>query len=457
MPERFCIVGCSRTPLSSDTFKTSLFERYQTSDMDLNRWDEFSSLLHYVPITYDQASFDNLSKALLQIGEKHQTQGNRIFDLAVPPQLYPVIGKLLGEVGLAKEQSDTFPGWARIIVEKPFGHNLETARALNDTLQSYFSEKQIFRIDHYLAKETIQNVLIFRFANTIFEPLWNRHHIDYIGIIAAEQLGVGSRAGYYEKSGVIRDMFQNHMMQLLALTAMEPPYQFTANAVRDEKVKVMKSLREFNRQKGSRICLGQYSSGSIAGESVPGYRDEQGVDPQSLTPTFALMELYLDNWRWQNVPFYMVSGKRLPRKETKIIIQFKEVPHKLFQSVFGDNIGANRLVIETYPEESIKLSFQTKSPGTSVCLRTMNMDFVYQEHYRGFSLDAYARVLLDCISGDHMLFWRQDGVEQSWSFLTPVLEDCETCYKKDELLNFYPAGSWGPQDAHDTMTKLFPD
>ncbi len=456
MSERFTIVGCSRTSLTDYQFREMLATHLPNSGINQEKWENFSKNLFYISIEYTLESFKTLAHNLFDLDQNRQTQGNMVFDLAVPPSLYPVIAELLGKAGLSTENQDNH-GWSRIVVEKPFGHNLDSARTLNKTLHNYFKENQIFRIDHYLAKETIQNVLIFRFANTIFEPIWNRHYIEYVGIIAAEELGVGTRAGYYEQSGVIRDMFQNHMMQLLTLSAMEPPTHFKADAVQDEKAKVIKSLREFNRQQGSRLYLGQYSDGNIHGEKVKGYKNENGVNKHSLTPTFALMELYLDNWRWQNVPFYVASGKRLPRKETRIVIQFREVPHQLFKNMFGDTIGANRLIIETYPEESIKLIFQTKSPGTVTCLRSMTMDFAYHEHYQQANLDAYARVLLDCISGNHMLFWRQDGIELSWSFLTPVLEECENCSSRDQSLHLYPSGSWGPTNALKTMNLFFND
>jgi len=450
MPEPFAIVGCSRTTMDDEEFRKQLKDALRMEGFSQDQWNTFAAHLFYRTISYDDANFSHFSTYLDQLADNQNTGKNRIFDLAVPPALYPVIAELLGKTGLADETH----GWSRIVVEKPFGRDLKTALELDAILHNHFQEKQIFRIDHYLAKETVQNTLIFRFANSIFEPLWNRHHIEYVGIVAAEELGVGTRAGYYDKAGVIRDMFQNHMMQLLVLTAMEAPWRFEADAVQDEKVKVIRSLRDFNAEKGSRLCLGQYSEKTVNGDLIPGYRSEMGVQPDSLTPTFALMELYIDNWRWQEVPFYLVSGKRLPRKETRIIIQFKEVPHRLFHDVLGDTIGANRLVIETYPEEAIRLTFQTKNPGTRICLRTMTMDFVYQEHYQRTSLNAYARVLLDCMAGDHMLFWRQDGIELSWSFLTPVLEECEKCSTQDQNLHFYPAGSWGPEPARETMKLL---
>lgn len=455
LPDPFAIVGCSRTTLTTAQFREQLGAQLSTGAVR-ERWPEFAGCLHYQPVSYDLQSFQELARFLIELDRDQGTRGNRIFDLAVPPGLYPVIAELLGQAGLARENSGT-GSWTRIVVEKPFGRDLTSAIALNATLHAHFREEQIFRIDHYLAKETVQNTLIFRFANSIFEPLWNRHHIEYVGIVAAEELGIGSRAGYYEEAGILRDMFQNHMMQLLVLTAMEPPARLEAQAVQDEKLKVIRSLRDFNSEDGSRIHLGQYQSGIIAGSPVPGYREEQGVEADSLTPTFALMELYIDNWRWQNVPFYIVSGKRLPRKQTRIVIQFREVPHRLFRDVLGDNIGANRLLIETYPEEAIRLTFQTKNPGTAICLRSMTMDFAYHEHYHGATLDAYARVLLDCMAGDHMLFWRQDGIEQSWAFLTPLLQLCEECRFRKEQLQLYPAGTWGPVQVRDTMRRLVED
>lgn len=453
LPQPFSIVGCSRTSLNHQEFRNHLAEHLDKSRITADRWEEFADNLFYHPLQYEQESFEELAAYLTRLDQERNTRANRIFDLAVPPHLYPVIAELLGRSGLSREKEDN-RGWARIIIEKPFGRDLETARSLDATLLSHFKEEQVFRIDHYLAKETVQNTLILRFANIIFEPIWNRNYIDHIGIVAAEEIGVGSRAGYYDKAGVIRDMFQNHLMQLLVLTAMEPPSSYTATAVQDEKAKVIRSLREFDQEKGSRLTLGQYSAGKINDEPVAAYRDEPDIAADSLTPTFALMQLFIDNWRWHNVPFYLASGKRLPRKETRIIIHFRQVPHHLFQNVLGDTINANRLVIETYPEEAIRLHFQTKAPGKTICLRTMTMDFAYHQHYKGKSLDDYARVLLDCMAGDHMLFWRQDGIELSWEFLTPVLEECEQCPDRAERLHMYPAGTWGPEESRDTLQHL---
>jgi len=351
---------------------------------------------------------------------------------------------MIGKVGLSREGKDG-GGWSRIVVEKPFGRDLNTAIELNRALQEFFEERQIFRIDHYLAKETVQNILMFRFANAIFEPLWNRRYIDYVNITASETLGVEYRAGYYEQAGVIRDMFQNHMMQVLALTAMEPPTLFEADRVLEEKVKVYRSLRPFPVDAlQDHLILGQYHPGTIDGRRVPAYREEPGVSDDSLTPTFAMMKVFVDNWRWQGVPFYLASGKRLAEKLTQITIQFKQVPHSMFRQTLGDTIKANRLVLGIYPEEKITLTFQTKNPGAVVCLRSVTMDFNYQQSYTGPLLDAYEKVLLDCMMGDQMLFLRQDGVELCWDFLTPIIEECETCGGMADMLHPYEAGGWGP-------------
>ncbi|WP_035247033.1 glucose-6-phosphate dehydrogenase [Desulfogranum mediterraneum] len=441
LPEHFSIIGCSRTRMTDRQYREHLQRSGSAgrSAEELQGWQAFSRHLHYFPLEYNPAGFARLAAHLRRQSGSRQPSANLLFELAVPPRLYPLIGELLGQAGLA----DQTRGWSRLVVEKPFGHDLATARSLNTTLHQFFQEEQLFRIDHYLAKETIQNLLIFRFANAIFEPIWNRRYIDSVQIMAAEQLGVGTRAGFYEQAGVIRDMFQNHLMQLLVLTAMEPPYCLEAEAVHDEKIKVIRSLRTFSAERGSAIRLGQYSPGIIAGSRVPGYREEAGVAPHSTTPTYARLTTYVDNWRWQGVPFFLVSGKRLPRKQTRITIQFKAVPHSLFSDSLGDGIRANTLTIETYPEEAIRLSFQTKNPSPQLCLRTMEMDFAYHEHYPGPAPDAYGRVLLDCMLGDQLLFWRQDGIEASWAFLEPVLEACADCGGLQQL-HFYPAGSEGP-------------
>ncbi len=450
LPKQVAIVGCARTSFSRDQFINHLRPGCCSAQEQTTYWQDFSKLIHYQQIQYDDLdSFTTLAAFLADLDQARNTGSNLLFDLAVPPQLYPQIAEQLGKSGLAKQSN----GWARIVVEKPFGRNLQTALELDQILHRYFKEEQIFRIDHYLAKETVQNILMFRFANHIFEPIWNRSYIDWVGIISAEKLGVENRAGYYDQSGVIRDMFQNHMMQLLALVAMEPPSHFEAGPIRDEKVKVFRSIRPFSGDDAD-IILGQYQQGVIDNKDVPGYLDEPGVAEKSRTPTFAQLRFFIDNWRWQGVPFHLISGKRMQDKVTRIVVQFKEVPHSLFRDLLGEEVRGNRLVLSVYPDESIHLTFKTKNPGAKICLRSMSLDFHYQDHYHGPSLDAYEKVLLDCILGDHMLFWRQDGVEQTWSLLTPILEDCEGEHCRIQGLHPYPAGSWGPETGEEIIREI---
>ncbi|MBW2149098.1 MAG: glucose-6-phosphate dehydrogenase [Deltaproteobacteria bacterium] len=456
LPEPVVIVGCSRTQMTQQQFRDSLKSALVAAgNADLSRWEDFAARLHYKDVVYDSSpSFKDLAASLHRLDRQFHTRGNRIFYLAVPPLLYPKIAEMIGQAGLSRE-GENGNGWARIVVEKPFGRDLKTALQLDQILHGSFKEKQIFRIDHYLAKETVQNILVLRFANSIFEPIWNRRYIDYIRITAAETLGVEHRAGYYEQAGVIRDMFQNHMMQLLALTAMEPPSIFEADWVRDERVKVFRALRPFPVDRlDENIVLGQYGPGIIDGKEVPGYRQEPGVDPESMTPTFARMKVFIDNWRWQGVPFFLTSGKRLSKKLTEIIIQFKEVPHSMFRTLLGEDITANRLTLGIQPDEVINLTFQTKQPGAKVCLQSVTMHFDYQQEYKGPFLDAYEKVLLDCMQGDHILFWRQDGIELSWFFLTPILEQCEICLGRMIQLHPYKAGSWGPKAAQELMGAI---
>jgi glucose-6-phosphate 1-dehydrogenase len=456
LPNNFSIVGCGRSELDDRQFRNKMEKALQTADIfKPSKWEVFSKALHYRSVDYKQRqSFANLAESLKRLDQKGGTGGNRIFYMALPPVVYKPVAQMLGNAGLSAE-AEGGNGWTRIVVEKPFGTNLETALDLDQSLHEHFNEHQIFRIDHYLAKETVQNILMFRFANSIFEPIWNRRYIDHVRITATETLGVEHRADYYEKTGVLRDMFQNHMMQLLSLTAMEPPSRFEADLVRDEKTKVFRALRPFpveNLQ--DHLVLGQYAAGRFEGQPVAAYRDEPGVRPDSLTPTFAMMKVFLDNWRWQGVPFYMTSGKRLAEKVTEIAIRFKEVPHSMFRHTIGEQISPNRLRLGIYPDESITLTFQTKNPGALVCLRTVTMDFHYLQNYQGPVLDAYEKVLIDCMLGDQMLFWREDGVERCWSFLTPILNECETCDTREQQCHFYEAGSWGPP-AVDRLLRNF--
>ncbi|MEN8142525.1 MAG: glucose-6-phosphate dehydrogenase [Thermodesulfobacteriota bacterium] len=455
LPSPCVIVGCGRTSLSREEFVGRLLKKGPDFLAGHQRWQEFAALLYYRVIQYDSPeTYNELGSFLKELDREKATAGNIIFDLAVPPALYPVIAVNLSEVGLAREK-EAGRGWTRIVIEKPFGRDLASARELDQTLHLGFAEHQIFRIDHYLAKETVQNTIMFRFANSIFEPLWNRDYIDYVGIVAAEELGVETRAGYYEGAGVVRDMFQNHMLQLLALIAMEPPASFSTKGIRDEKNKLFRCLRPLTAEgQGDALVLGQYGPGQVNGQDVPGYRQEVGVNRDSLTPTFAMMRLYLDNWRWQGVPFYLVSGKRLARKDTRMVIQFKEVPHSMFRKQLGEKINANRLTLGVFPEEEIRLSFQAKVPGQRICMRTTELEFKYYEDFTGPVMAAYEKVLLDCMQGEQMFFWRQDGVELAWAFLDPILEACEQCSDRSRQLGFYEAGSWGPEEVRGLLSSL---
>jgi len=446
MPDNFAIVGAARTAMTSGEFRAKARQWLaDAGNLEGIDWEALAPRLHYHAMDYAGIEgYRGLAKALTDIEGAQGLPGNRMFYLAIPPTLYETVSENLGEAGLAGQ--DTPEGWTRIVVEKPFGRDLESSRRLDQAMHRHFQEGQIFRIDHYLAKETVQNVLLFRFANAVFEPVWNRNYVDYVSILAAESLGVEHRAGYYEEAGVLRDMFQNHMMQLLSLAAMEPPSVFRAREVLDEKTKLYRSLRPFDPEKGfGQLVLGQY--GPSGDGALPGYRQEPGVSPQSVTPTFALLKVYVDNWRWQGVPFYLCSGKRMKEKVTRIVVQFKEVPHSIYRNVVGEHVTANRLLMEVYPNETIHLSLQAKQSGEGFCLRTASMSFNFKEGVTGPPVDSYEKVILDCMLGDHMLFWRQDGVELSWGYLTPLLEMCEQSGEMDKNLNLYPAGTWGPRDA----------
>ncbi len=447
LPERFAVVGTSRTALSDDTFRTQV-----TSGTGGADWDAFASHLHYQPLVYDDpGSYLALGERLERVAADHGTGANRVFNLALPPQLYATVATHLAGAGLADEED----GWVRLVVEKPFGRDLASSRELGAAIASGFAEHQVFRIDHYMAKETVQNILVFRFANAIFEPIWNRRYVDHVRIHAGESLGAGHRAGYYDTAGVLRDMFQNHMMQLLALVAAEPPSQLDADRIRDEKVKLFRSLRPFDTTDRHRdLVLGQYDAGEVDGSPSAAYRDAPAVAPGSLTPTYAALRVFVDNWRWQGVPFYLVSGKRLARKETRIDLQFKAVPHTLFRDALGIEIPANRLTLSVYPEESIRLRIRAKEPGDRPSVRRVDLLFDYQEGSAGQTVDAYEKSLLDAMRGDRTLFWRQDGLDEAWGFFDPVIEACEACADPDAHLHPYPAGSEGPDRSFEKFPAL---
>ncbi len=450
LPDHFFILGTSRIEFSTDGFRRAMQDAVREAlpaDFNPSIWQEFASHIYYSKFEYgDLASYSvDLVDILPRLESSHQTLGNRIFYLAIPPFVFEDVIHNLGTAGLAREDN----GCSHIVIEKPFGHDLASARKLNQLVHSYYKERQIFRIDHYLAKETVQNILMFRFANSIFEPLWNRRYVDHVQISAAETLGVEHRAGYYEEAGVVRDMFQNHMYQLLCLTAMEAPARFIADRVQDDKTKVLRSLRRI--EPGSindHVVLGQYGPGTINGKTVPGYRQEQGVAPDSRTPTYAAMRLFIDNWRWHGVPFYLRSGKRLASRKTEISVHFKEVPYSMFPDSVGGPIEPNTIVLKIQPDEGMSLIFQSKQPGSKVCLTPVEMTYSYP---RGVLLDAYEWVLLDCMLGDHMLFMREDSVELAWSTLTPLLDAVESGSRVP--LAIYPAGSEGPSEAGKLMIE----
>jgi len=456
LPENFAIVGTARTDMTTDAFREKIREWLTKADGLIDAdYDGFLSRVRYQTIAYEEpANYARLAKLLTEVEAEAGLPGNRMFYLAIPPTLYESVSGMLGQAGLSREGADRAKRdvWTRIVVEKPFGRDLSSARKLDEAMLAHFSDEQIFRIDHYLAKETVQNVLLFRFANALFEPVWNRTFVEYMSIVAAEELGVEHRAGYYEDAGVLRDMFQNHMMQLLSLAAMEPPPVFRAREVLDEKSKVYRSLRPFDPEKGfGNLVVGQYDA-SVDGK-LPAYRDEPGISKMSLTPTFAMLTLHVDNWRWQGVPFHICSGKRLARKVTRMVVQFREVPHSIYRDIVGEHVTANRLILEIYPSEAITLTLQAKIPGEGFCLRTVNTRFNFNEGYTGPQVDSYEKVLLDAMLGDHMLFWRQDGVELSWEYLTPILTMCDQGKAMRDNLRMYPAGSWGPREA----STLYPN
>lgn len=449
LAEHFFILGTSRIKFTTERFRMVMLDELKEAfpgDFDQAVWDEFARHVYYSTFEYgDLASYTvDLVDILPRLETKHATRGNRVFYLAIPPTIFEDVIHNLGAAGLSREDN----GCSHIVIEKPFGHDLASARKLNRLVHTYFKEGQIFRIDHYLAKETVQNILMFRFANSIFEPLWNRRYMDHVQITAAETLGVEHRAGYYEEAGVIRDMFQNHMYQLFCLTAMEPPAMFIADRVQDDKAKVLRSVRHISSDRlDETLVIGQYGRGLVNGQPVPGYREEEGVARESRTPTFAAMKVFIDNWRWQGVPFYLRSGKRLARRKTEISIHFKEVPHSMFPDSVSGPIEPNTIVLKIQPDEGMDLTFQTKQPGTKVCLHPVQMRYSYP---RGLLLDAYEWVLLDCMIGDHILFMREDSVELAWSALTPLLEAVDS---GKVPLAAYPAGSDGPGEARRLIER----
>ena len=453
LPPQVAVIGFARRPKTDEEFRkeqeesTKKFSRQQVRD---EIWDGFAQALFYHQSEFhDAAGYKSLGERLEKIDKERGTGGNLLFYLAVAPDQFEAILKNLKDAGLNKPRDG---GWTRVIVEKPFGTDLATARELNRVVRRAFSENQTYRIDHFLGKETAQNILVLRFANAIFEPIWNGRYVDHIQITAAETLGVEGRAGYYEGAGALRDMVQNHLLQLLCLVAMEPPTDLGADSIRDEKVKIVRSLRRMSAEEiGRNVIRGQYSEGAINGQAVPGYRSEKNVNPESKTETFVALKVRVDDWRLADVPIYIRVGKRLPKSGTEISIHFKKAPAVLFnrESV---SLDQNVLVIRIQPDEGISLRMQAKVPGTSFRIEPVKMDFHYGTSFGKASPEAYERLLLDAMSGDATLFARHDEVEEAWAFVDPI-EEAWTGKEKQPGLFMYPAGSWGPEEADELMAR----
>jgi len=453
LPPAVAIIGFARRPKSDDDFRKEMEEAVRKFSRQAVRdeiWKTFSQSLFYHQSEFgDGAGYKSLGERLEKTDNERGTRGNRLFYFAAGPDQFETILKNLKADGLnrAKEGS-----WARVIIEKPFGTDLASACELNRIVNDAFDESQTFRIDHFLGKETAQNILVLRFANAIFEPLWNTRYIDHLEITAAETLGVEARAGYYEKAGALRDMVQNHLLQLLCLVAMEAPTDLRADSIRDEKVKVVRALRRvIGPEVAKNVVRAQYTEGAIGGQPVPGYRQEKGVDPKSMTETYVALRINIDNWRWADVPVYMRVGKRLPKSATEISVHFKKAPAVLFNKETV-KIDQNVLVIRIQPDEGISLRMLAKIPGTSLRIEPVKMDFHYGTSFGKASPEAYERLLLDAMGGDATLFARRDEVEEAWSFIDPIEE---TWHAKNDApeLYFYPAGSWGPEAADDLLAR----
>jgi glucose-6-phosphate 1-dehydrogenase len=443
------VIGFARRPLSDQQFRDAASP--SESGAPSHEWQRFAASLFYRQGSFENpADYAGLRAALEALERERGTAGNRIYYFATPPDAYPLILEGLRAAGLVHPAGDP-SRWARVIIEKPFGHDLETARALNAQVHASFDERQVFRIDHYLGKETVQNILVLRLGNGIFEPLWNNRYVDQVQISVAEAVGVEGRANYFERAGVLRDMLQNHMLQLLTLTAMEPPARFEADAVRDEKVKVLRALTPLRRdQAAERTVRAQYAAGAVAGSAVAGYRQEPGVGPRSETETFLAAKLEIDNWRWAGVPFYVRSGKRLAKRATEIAIVFRHPPYALFRSAGCEALDANVLRLRIQPDEGISLSFGSKSPGQSLHIDPVRMDFNYLTSFGADPPEAYERLLLDCNLGDSTLFARRDEVELAWEQVDAIAAGWA---EKGPSLASYPAGTWGPPESDRLLER----
>jgi glucose-6-phosphate 1-dehydrogenase len=455
LPQNFILLGASRSDLSDDDFRTSVVResKYLTEQLDGEEKrfiEKFADKIFYQDLgkSYEEG-YEGLSERIKGLNEEYGTEHNYIFYLSTPPEIYEVIAKNLNTQNLTEESE----GWKRIIVEKPFGYNLESAKALNEGLHKYFKEAQIYRIDHYLGKETVQNLLVTRFANSIFEPLWNRNYIHHVEITSAESVGVEKRGGYYDKSGALRDMFQNHLLQIVSLVVMEPPIGDDAEEIRNEKVKALKSLRIMHDEETlyQNTIRGQYLAAEIDGERVKGYREEEGVDPESTTETYAAIKFFVDNWRWKDVPFYVRTAKRMPTKVTEVVVHFKSPHHHIFQGS-GLRNKDNQLIIRIQPDEGILIKFGVKVPGQGFKVERANLDFYYSSLIETNIMSAYERLLLDAMQGDATLYARADEVEAAWEFVDPILKYWQT---PGVRTYGYSAGVWGPKNADELIDGYY--
>ncbi len=452
LPEKFKVIGVGRSSISQLTFRDKMIlgirKFSESKHLNEQQINEFTDCLSYFQMDFDDlGEYLKLKNALDEIDKNEGTAGNYLFYLSMPPDMFSVISGNLGKVGLSNPDA----GFRRIIIEKPFGYDLESGLELNRKLHEAFAEKQIYRIDHYLGKETVQNLLVMRFANGIYEPLWNRNYVHHVEITSAESLGVESRGGYYDSSGALRDMLQNHLLQVVGLTAMEPPSSMDSDAIRNETLKVLQSLKPIaENDVASHVIRGQYVASHVRGEFLPGYREEKGVNPDSRTETFVAMKFYIDNWRWGGVPFYIRTGKRLPTRVTEVVVHFRPAPHTLFQK---DDfaIPYNQLIIRIQPDEGILIKFGMKLPGAGFNVKTVNMDFHYSELSEVHLPSAYERLIYDAMMGDSTLYARADAVEAAWKFVAPIQQ---AWANNPEIKMYgYPAGTWGPENADEMFDE----
>lgn len=453
LPENFALIGVAVTESNDDQYRekiTSDIKQFATRDVDNAEWDDFSKRSYYLSGDFNSPdTFKNLSLKIAEIQKQWNLPGNILFYLAVAPTFFGKVVEQLSLVGLTTECDNA---WKRIIIEKPFGHDLASARALNASLSERVKESQIYRIDHYLGKETVQNIMVFRFGNSVFEPIWNRRYIDYVQITVGEQLGVELRGGYYDQSGVTRDMVQNHILSVLSLVAMEPPASISGDSVRNEKVKVLEAIRPMEPEEIlANTVRGQYGPGLIDGIHVPGYRSEPNVNPQSNTETFVAMKLMVENWRWADVPFFIRSGKRLAAHTTQIVIGFRRTPLLLFGKDVDSNIMPNRLVIHVQPDEGITMDIHAKRPGPGVAIANVPLDFSYNDFGETTAATGYETLLYDCMIGDMTLFHRYDSVDASWRIVDPILDVWQALHPRD--FPNYAAGTWGPEAADKLIEK----